>query len=62
MIVQTSELIDQLVFIANGNFDLVEQAIIASAGDDDRADLKDVVAYIVRMSNGWTHEIAENQN
>ena len=43
---KNSELIDKLVVIADGNFDLVQEAINASAKGDDGADLKEVVRYI----------------
>lgn len=44
---KNSELIDKLVVIADGNFDLVQQAILACAeGTDGGADLKKVVEYI----------------
>jgi hypothetical protein len=43
-----SELIDKLVIIADGNIDLVLQAIRASAdGDEGAADLARVVEFIV---------------
>lgn len=46
---KNSELIDQLVLIADGNLDLVKEAISASAeGPDGAADLKKVVDYIVQ--------------
>jgi hypothetical protein len=51
---KNSELIDQLVLIADGNLDLVKEAISASAeGLEGAADLKKVVDYIVlhRASN-----------
>jgi len=44
---KNSELIDKLVVIADGNIDLVQEAIRASAKGSDGADLKDVVEYIV---------------
>jgi hypothetical protein len=45
---KNSELIDQLLTIANGDSDLVNEAIRVSAtGPNNEADLKDVVAYIV---------------
>jgi|GEM_PF-6127494 hypothetical protein len=43
---KSSELIDKLVTIADGNLDLVQEAINACAKGDDGADLKDVVEYI----------------
>ena len=44
---KNSELIDKLVVIADGNFDLVQEAILACAeGSDGGADLKKVVEYI----------------
>ncbi|MEJ2626119.1 MAG: hypothetical protein P8Z80_16810 [Pseudolabrys sp.] len=44
---KNSELIDKLVVIADGNFDLVQEAVVACAqGADGRADLKKVVEYI----------------
>jgi hypothetical protein len=42
---KNSELIDKLLVIAGGNLDLVQEAI-RSCAKNDRADLKDVVAYI----------------
>jgi hypothetical protein len=44
---KNSELIDKLVVIADGNIDLVHEAIRACAEDSDGADLKKVVEYIV---------------
>lgn len=44
---KSAELIDKLVVIADGNIDLVQEAINASAEGDDGADLKKVVEYIV---------------
>jgi hypothetical protein len=45
---KNSELIDKLVVIAAGNFDLVQEAIRACAtGPDGAADLTKVVEYIV---------------
>jgi hypothetical protein len=44
---KNSELIDQLVLIANGDIDLVSRAIRACAKADEEADLKEVVDYIV---------------
>lgn len=44
---QNSELIDKLVTIANGNIELVQQAIRAAAGPSGEADLGQVVQYIV---------------
>jgi hypothetical protein len=43
---KSSELIDKLVTIADGNLDLVQEAINACAKGDDGAELKDVVEYI----------------
>jgi hypothetical protein len=46
---KNSELIDQLVEIADGDLELVQQAIRESAkGEDGTADLKDVVDYIIQ--------------
>jgi hypothetical protein len=45
---QNSELIDQLVVIANGNIDLVHEAIREAAEGSEGADLEKVVDYIVR--------------
>lgn len=46
---KNSELIDQLVVLAEGDFGLVEEAIKRSAeGADGVADLEKVVDYIVR--------------
>ena len=46
---KNSELIDQLVDIADGDFELVQRAIRESAKDENgAADLKDVVDYIVQ--------------
>ena len=42
---KNSELIDKLVAVAGGNFDLVQEAIRVCA-IDDRADLEKVVEYI----------------
>lgn len=44
---KNSELIDQLVLIANGDMDLVSEAIRVCAQPDGEADLKEVVDYIV---------------
>jgi hypothetical protein len=45
---KNSELIDQLVLIANGDAELVNEAIGACAtGPNDEADLKQVVDYIL---------------
>jgi hypothetical protein len=45
---KNSELVDQLVLIANGDLELVTEAIRVSAtGPDNEADLKKVVDYIV---------------
>jgi hypothetical protein len=45
---KNSELIDKLVVIAEGNIDLVHEAIQASAAKGpEGAELKDVVEYIV---------------
>jgi hypothetical protein len=45
---KNSDLIDKLVTIADGNLDLVQEAIRACAtGADGSADLKKVVDYIV---------------
>jgi hypothetical protein len=45
---QNSELIDQLVLIAGGDLELVGEAIRACAkGQQEEADLKEVVDYIV---------------
>jgi ketosteroid isomerase-like protein len=47
---KNSALIDNLVELADGDIDLVHQAIRASAeGPDGAADLKKVVEYIVRQ-------------
>jgi len=43
---KNSELIDQLVLIADGDLELVKEAISASAEGADGADLKKVVDYI----------------
>jgi len=43
---KNSELIDQLVLIADGDLDLVKEAISASAKGTEGADLKNVVEYI----------------
>lgn len=44
---KNSELIDKLVVIADGNFHLVQEAILACAeGPESGADLKKVVEYI----------------
>ena len=44
---KNSELIDKLVVIADGNIDLVQEAILACAGSaEGGADLKKVVEYI----------------
>lgn len=45
---KSSELIDKLIVIAEGDFELVKEAIEASAKGADGAELKDVVAYIVK--------------
>jgi hypothetical protein len=46
---KNSELIDKLVTIADGDLDLVQEAISACAqGTDGAADLKSVVDYIVQ--------------
>jgi hypothetical protein len=48
LVTMNSALIDQLVQIANGDLDLVQEAIRASAeSPDGAADLKKVVDYIV---------------
>ena len=48
---KNSELIDQLVLIADGNTGLVDEAIRASInGPDGEADLKEVVDYILLHS------------
>jgi hypothetical protein len=45
---QNSDLINKLLLIADGDIELVQTAIRASAGkDDEGADLKKVVQYIV---------------
>jgi hypothetical protein len=44
---KNSELVDKLVVIADGNIDLVQEAIRASAKGAEGAELKDVVEYIV---------------
>lgn len=44
---KNSELIDQLVLIANGDMDLVSEAIRTCARPDGEADLKEVVDYII---------------
>ena len=44
---RNSELIEQLVLIANGDIDLVTRAIRACAKANEEADLKEVVDYIV---------------
>lgn len=44
---KNSELIDQLLLIADGDSDLVNEAIRVSATDHNEADLKDVVNYIL---------------
>jgi len=44
---KNSELVDKLVVIADGNIDLVQEAIRASAKGSKGAELKDVVEYIV---------------
>jgi len=43
---KNAELIDKLVVIADGNFDLVQQALLACADGADGADLTKVVEYI----------------
>ena len=43
---KNSELIDKLVVIADGKFELVQEAITACAEGADGADLKKVVEYI----------------
>lgn len=43
---KTAELIDKLVVIADGSFDLVEEAVWACAEGKGSADLKKVVEYI----------------
>ncbi|MBB5046550.1 hypothetical protein HNR60_001298 [Rhodopseudomonas rhenobacensis] len=46
---RNSELIDQLVIVAEGDIDLVSEAIRECAGGPDgKADLEKVVAYVVR--------------
>lgn len=45
---KNSELIDKLVVIADGNIDLVQEAIRACEGPEGGADLTKVVEYIVR--------------
>jgi hypothetical protein len=45
---KNSDLIDKLVTIADGNLDLVQEAIRACAKGADGADLKEVVDYIVQ--------------
>ncbi|WP_157043165.1 hypothetical protein [Rhodopseudomonas palustris] len=46
---KNSELIDQLVVVAEGNIDLVSEAIRECAGGpESKADLEKVVDYIVR--------------
>lgn len=44
---KNTELIDKLVTLAEGDFELVHEAVRRSARGSDGADLKDVVAYIV---------------
>ncbi len=45
---KNSDLIDRLVLLADGNIDLVSEAMRASARENDgEADLKEVVNYIV---------------
>jgi phosphotransferase system HPr-like phosphotransfer protein len=45
---KNSALIDQLVSLAGGNIDLVNEAIrVCAKGPDEEADLKEVVDYIV---------------
>jgi hypothetical protein len=44
---KNSELVDKLVMLANGNLELVQQAIRVCAEGTDGADLKKVVDYIV---------------
>jgi hypothetical protein len=44
---KNSELVDKLVLIANGNLELVQEAIRACAEGSEGADLKKVVDYIV---------------
>ena len=47
---QNSDLINKLLLIADGDIELVQTAIRASADkDDDGADLKKVVQYIVLL-------------
>jgi hypothetical protein len=46
---KNSELIDKLVVIADGNIDLVQEAIrVCAEQNDGAADLKKVVEYIIR--------------
>jgi hypothetical protein len=45
---KNSELIDKLVVIADGNIDLVHEAIREAAEGAEGADLKKVVEYIVQ--------------
>ena len=45
---KNSELIDKLVTIADGNLDLVQEAIRLCAKGADGADLAEVVAYILK--------------
>jgi len=44
---KNSEMIDKLVVIADGNIDLVQEAIRASAENAGGADLSKVIDYIV---------------
>lgn len=44
---KNSELIDKLVTIADGNIDLVQQAIRTCAENVDGADLTKVIEYII---------------
>lgn len=44
---KNSELIDKLVVVADGNIDLVQEAIRVCAQGSDGADLKKVVEYIL---------------
>lgn len=46
---QNSELINKLVTLADGDIDLVQQAIRATSGDGKAADLEKVVNFIVEQ-------------
>ena len=45
---RNSELVNKLVVLADGNIDLVQNAIRATADKNGEADLKKVVDYIVK--------------